>query len=144
MKFIELDEQARRYALYGLTQITKWSLAQQGAKEADAEAQQLQGPIDKLKADIVEVTAVHERGTVGVMHTADGARPIYDGAGPSRLLRLDELKAELANLEEAKRRAEGERDNFLAVGCPGPDVIPGLTAWLSKHLNDRPEFRFKG
>lgn len=144
MRFIELDEMARRYALYGLTQIVKWALAQHAAQEHAAEAQRLQGHIEKLRADIAEVTAIHKRGTVGVMHTADGPRPIYDGAGPSRLLRLEEQTAELANLEEAKRRAEVERDSFLAVSRPGPDVIPGLAEWLTAHVIDKPEFRFKG
>lgn len=144
MLFRELDEQARNYALHGLTQICKRALAQQGAAEHEHEAQRLQGDIDNLKDRVDALAAEHERRKVGVMETAAGPRVIYDGAGQSRLTRLGELRDELANLERAKEAHERERDAFLAVPMPGPDIVPGLADWLAERFGDQPGFRFRG
>jgi hypothetical protein len=75
-----------------------------------------------------------QREIVGAV-TAMGGQviPAYGGSGRARLLRLEEMKIELDQLEESRRVAQVEMDGFLAIARPGPDVVPGLSQlieWL--------------
>jgi hypothetical protein len=140
----ELNETAHRFAIGGLAQIAKWAIAQQQARELQEKVERLDQNIKAQRATMATINTEAQREVVGAV-TAMGGQviPAYGGAGRSRLLRLEEMRIELDQLEESRRVAQVEMDGFLAIPRPGPDVIPGLAEWITAHLIDRPDYRFK-